>query len=73
MSPVLGKLLILLGLFLIALGVVFTLLPMGKWGRLPGDITISFKSGKIYIPLVTCLLLSVIFSLILTLISYFRR
>jgi len=73
MFPSLGKLLIFLGLMLTALGLLITFLPAGKLGRLPGDITISFKNGKIYVPLATCLLLSVFLSLILWLISYFRR
>lgn len=73
MGPSLGKILILFGLFLTAIGLLVTFLPAVKLGRLPGDITISVRNGKIYIPLATCLLLSVILSLIFWLISYLRR
>jgi hypothetical protein len=53
---------------LIVLGVVVTLgerLPI-RLGRLPGDIVIRGKNGTFYFPLVTCLILS----LILTLLSW---
>jgi hypothetical protein len=73
MVPSLGKFLILLGLVLTFLGLLATFLPLGKVGRLPGDITISFKDGRIYLPFATCLLISAIVSLFLWLIAYFRR
>ena len=38
-------------------------------GRLPGDIVIRGKSGTFYFPVVTCILLSVIGSLVLWLVS----
>ena len=34
-------------------------------GRLPGDIVIERESGTIYVPLATCLLLSLLLSLVL--------
>ncbi len=36
-----------------------------KLGRLPGDIRIEGKSGGFYFPVVTCLLLSAVLSLIM--------
>ena len=68
----LGRMLILAGLVLIAAGVVVTLLarlPL-PLGRLPGDIRIQGKNGLFYFPIVTCLLLSAIFSLVMWI---FRR
>jgi hypothetical protein len=58
--------LIILGLALVALGVVVTLagrspLPLG---RLPGDIRIQGKNSSFYFPLTTCLLVSAVVSLI---------
>ena len=67
-----GRMLILLGLALVLFGVLFTLgerLPF-RIGRLPGDIVIRGKNSVFYFPIVTCLLLSVILSLIFWL---FRR
>jgi len=66
----LGRLLILIGVILVIVGVALLLAPKIPWlGRLPGDI--SFKRGNVsfYFPLVTCILIS----LILTLIMYLWR
>ena len=68
----LGRMLIAFGLVLVVLGVVLTIgdkLPL-RLGRLPGDIYLRGKYGSFYFPVVTCLLLSVVFSLVLWL---FRR
>ncbi|MDA2914024.1 DUF2905 domain-containing protein [Acidobacteriia bacterium AH_259_A11_L15] len=67
----LGKLLLVFGLVLVVLGVVLSLGPKlpGKLGRLPGDIIIRRDNFTLYFPLVTCLLLSVIFSLALWLLG----
>lgn len=63
--------LIALGLLVAALGVVVSLgekLPI-RLGRLPGDIIVRGKHSVFYFPLVTCLLISVVLSLILWLIN----
>jgi Protein of unknown function (DUF2905) len=68
----LGRLLIMAGLLLAALGVVVTFagkLPF-RIGRLPGDIYIQGKNTTFYFPLATCLLASIVLSLILWI---FRR
>jgi hypothetical protein len=67
----LGRTLILLGLVLVVAGLVVSFSSRIPWlGKLPGDFT--FRSGglTVYVPLATCLLLS----LVLSLLSYlFRR
>jgi hypothetical protein len=73
MPPSLGKLLILLGLLLLGFGLLINFLPFGKLGRLPGDISITLRNGRIHIPLTTCLLISLVLSLALWVISLFRR
>jgi Protein of unknown function (DUF2905) len=60
----LGRMLIMLGLLITALGVLVLL---GK--RLPGDIVIRGKHSVFYFPLVTCLLISVVLSLVLWLMN----
>ena len=63
----LGRLLITLGAILIAAGLLVTFsgrLPL-KLGHLPGDIYYQGKSGSFYFPLATCILLSVVGSVIL--------
>jgi hypothetical protein len=62
-----GRTLILIGLAVLVLGVIISLgekLPI-RFGRLPGDIVIRGKNSFFYFPLVTCILLSVILSLVL--------
>lgn len=61
-----GKLLFALGLLLMLLGAVKLLggkLP--PLGRLPGDISIRQGGVTIYVPLTTCLILSLLISLLL--------
>ncbi len=63
----LGRLLITLGLLLVGAGVVVLVLgrlPI-KLGRLPGDIYIQGKGSSFYFPLTTCLLISLVLSLLM--------
>jgi hypothetical protein len=67
----LGRMLIALGLLVAALGVLISLgekLPV-RLGHLPGDIIIRSKHSVFYFPLVTCLSVSVVLSLVLWLIN----
>lgn len=71
----LGKLLIFFGCILLLLGVVLVLLgrtslPLGK---LPGDIVYRGKNTTVYFPLATSLLLSVLLSVVLYVLSRWRR
>ena len=62
-----GRTLIIAGALLMAAGLLVMLgdkLPI-KLGRLPGDIRVEGKNGGFYFPVVTCLLVSVVLSLIL--------
>ena len=67
----LGRLLITFGIILIVLGAAVILL--GKLnlplGRLPGDIVWRGKNSTFYFPVITCLLLSVLGSLLLWLFN----
>ncbi len=70
-----GKLLVLLGMILVVAGIVLILLGRTHLplGRLPGDIFYRGKNTTVYFPLATSLLLSVVLSLVLYLLSRFRR
>ncbi len=71
----LGKLLLVFGAVLVAAGVILLLgarLPL-RLGRLPGDIVYQGRHTTFYFPVVTCLVLSVALTLILWLVSFFRR
>ncbi|HET7348062.1 MAG TPA: DUF2905 domain-containing protein [Acidobacteriaceae bacterium] len=71
----LGRWLIGLGLLIAAVGVAVLLI--GKTGlpigRLPGDFTWRGKNTTVYFPLVTCILVSVVLSLIFWILSRFGR
>lgn len=67
----LGKTLIYLGIFLIVAGLIFSFAGKLPWlGHLPGDIYIRRERFTFYFPLATCLLISVIITLVL---YFFRR
>jgi Protein of unknown function (DUF2905) len=67
----LGRLLVFAGVVLIAAGVIVLLLERAHLplGRLPGDFIWRGKYTTIYFPVVTCLLLSLLGTLILWLIN----
>jgi len=65
-----GRLLIIAGFILILIGIFFYLLDkMPFLGKLPGDIYIKKDNFHFYFPLTTCIILSIILSLI---IFFFR-
>ncbi|HEX6800880.1 MAG TPA: DUF2905 domain-containing protein [Candidatus Binatia bacterium] len=67
----LGKTLIYLGLLMVVVGLVLSLAGKLPWlGHLPGDISIERERFSFYFPLATCIVISVIFSLVL---YFFRR
>ena len=76
MSPELqslGRALILFGVILTGFGLALLLVPKIPWlGRLPGDILIQRERFAFYFPLASCLLASLILSLVLWLIGRHR-
>lgn len=68
-----GWTVLILGLVIDGIGVIWILAPSIPWlDRLPGDIRIEQESFRFYFPLATCLLLSLILSLVAWLIRLFR-
>lgn len=68
----LGKSLIIVGLLLVVLGALVGIIPRFPWlGRLPGDILIQRENFTFSFPLATCLILSVLLTLIVNL--FLRR
>ena len=63
-----GRTLVVVGLIVAAIGALMMLgLPLG---RLPGDIVVSRGRGTFYFPIVTCIVVSVLLTLLM---SFFRR
>jgi hypothetical protein len=66
-----GPLIIIAGLVLVLIGVAVWAGALSWFGRLPGDIRMERESVRVYFPLVSMLVLSVVISLLLYLINRF--
>ena len=63
----LGRILVVTGLAIAALGGLIWAAGHVPWfGRLPGDIRVERENFKLYFPLTTCLLISVVVTVIIT-------
>lgn len=66
MPTSLGKGLVIIGLLIAAVGVLLLVSEKIGWiGRLPGDFTIRRENFTVHIPLATCLVISVLLSLLI--------
>jgi hypothetical protein len=63
----LGRLLVLAGVGLAALGLVLVLGARVGLGRLPGDLSFGDDNVRVYFPLATCLLVSLVATVVLNL------
>lgn len=71
-----GKLLVFAGVVMIVIGALMILgsrFSLFGLGRLPGDIAYKGKNVSVYFPLVSCLILSVVLTLLFWLISFLGR
>ena len=68
-----GKLLITIGLILVALGIVMNYAPwLVNWfGKLPGDIRIEDENKSLFIPITSSIVISIILSIVASLL--FRK
>ena len=64
-----ARFLIILGLVILVMGLAWPLLSRLGLGQLPGDIVIKRSNVTFYFPLVTCLILTVVVSLIFALLG----
>ena len=65
-----GPLLVVVGLAVVAVGLAAWTGGLSWFGRLPGDIRIEGENTRVYIPVVSMLIVSVVVSILL---SLFRR
>ena len=69
-----AKLLMILGAGVFLIGLALFFIPKAPWlGQLPGDIDLKAKGFRIYFPIVTCILLSILLTILLNLFGLFRR
>lgn len=70
--PELGRTLVILGGVIVLVGLALTLAPNVPWlGRLPGDVFVQRERFTFYFPVVTCLVVSVVLTLLVNL--FFRN
>ena len=66
-----GKFLVIVGVVIVLIGLIFWTGLAPKWlGRLPGDIRIERGNSAFYFPIVTCIIISVILSVIFSLFRH---
>ena len=68
-----GKLLLIIGLVIALIGLILTFAPglLGWFGHQPGDIRIERGNSRIFIPITSMIIVSVLLTLIINL--FFRR
>ena len=67
---VIGRSFVLLGIVLVVVGFVLSAAPSIPWlGKLPGDLRFDWSGFRVYLPLTTSLLLSVVLSLLFRLLA----
>lgn len=70
--PEMGKLLVVIGVLIAVVGVLmWTGVGRGWLGRLPGDINYSRENFSFHFPIVTCLLVSIVLTVIMWLLRKF--
>jgi hypothetical protein len=67
-----GPVIVVIGLVVVLVGLAVWSGALGWFGRLPGDIRIERESTRVYIPLVSMLIISVVLSLLMYVVNRFR-
>jgi hypothetical protein len=74
-NPSIGKYIMLAGALIVVVGLIVYLFgnKLGFLGRLPGDIRIEKESGGFYFPIMTCILLSVLLTVIIRIVQWLMK
>ena len=70
--PDIGRLLLILGLVIAAVGGVIIVARRLGIGHLPGDITLSGNGFSLFFPIVTCIVISVVLTVVLNVLLRLR-
>jgi hypothetical protein len=75
MNQTAGKIIIIAGLLITVAGLIVYFMGgrLNFFGRLPGDIRIEKENSSFYFPITTCLLISLLISLIIRLVQWFIK
>lgn len=68
-----GRWLVFAGIVIALLGALVMLLGRIGFFKLPGDLEFGSKHWRVYIPIASCIVISIILTLVFWLITYFRR
>jgi len=68
-----GKWLILMGITIVLAGGLIMILGRAGLFKLLGDLVLGSKNWRIYLPIASCIIISIVLTVILWLINYFRR
>ena len=71
MTPEIGRILLIIGILLVIVGGLAVLGVRLPFGRLPGDIAIEGERGRVYFPIVTMIIVSVVLTILFNL--FLRR
>jgi len=64
-----SRTLIIIGLAIVAIGILWPVIARLGLGRLPGDIVVERENFRLYVPIATSILISVVLSLLLWLFN----
>jgi hypothetical protein len=68
-----GKLMLVLGIIVAGAGAIFYALGRVGIGKLPGDFSFGGRNWRVYVPIATCILLSIPLTAIVSLVIHLRR
>ncbi len=68
-----GRLLLVLGVVIAALGLAIEFAPSLRLGRLPGDLSFGGPNWRVYLPIGTSIVLSIVLTAVLMLLGLFAR
>ena len=73
MLQTMGKAILVAGVCIAALGGVLYVLGRLGLGKLPGDLSFGGRNWRVYLPIGTCIILSIVLSLVLWVLYRMRR
>jgi len=68
-----GKLILFIGIVISIIGIIVILLGRIGLFKLPGDIELGGKTWKVYLPIVSCIVISILLTVIIWIIKYFKK
>jgi len=68
-----GKWIIVMGITIALVGALVMIFGRAGLFKLPGDLEFGGKNWRIYLPIASCIIISIVLTAILWLINYFHR